>query len=159
MQILQSRLTNSARCVKELCLLPTLMFCTAMSLASCGTKEEPAPERQTDTTSVAENVLTEQKVEGWYNLYIDGKYDEYVKLIEAVDGKPAGYADQMVNLLKMRHRQQEDLHNGPKKCRVVRIEMKSDSYCEAYVELTFKDDAKEQFILPLVKVSDRWRIK
>lgn len=149
---------NHATCPTSFCLPLTLVLCAAMAMTSCGTKEEP-PSAQPDTTAVTDNQLTEQKIEGWYKLYIDEKYSEYVKLIEAVDGKPDGYADQMATLLKMRHRQQEDLHKGPKSCRVVRMDKKNDSYCEAYVELTFHDGTTEQFLLPLVKVKDRWRIK
>lgn len=131
----------------------------AFFFASCGSNKEDASTSSADSTAVAEGELTEKKVEGWYKLFIDGKYDEYVKLIEAVDGKPEGYAEQMALLMKMRHRQQEDLHNGPKACRVERLDMKNDNFCEAYIELTFNDGAKEQFLLPLVKVNGRWRIR
>lgn len=140
------------------CIVSALLLLTLCTV-SCGSKQEEPSDASADSTAVADNVLTEQKVEGWYKLYIDGKYNEYVKLIEAVDGKPAGYAEQMATLMKMRHRQQEELHNGPKACRVERLDKKNDNYCDAYIELTFNDGAKEQFLLPLVKVNDRWRIK
>lgn len=135
------------------------MMLGALTTTSCGGREGTSGDNGKDSTAVADNVLTEQKVEGWYKLFIDGKYKEYVKLIEAVDGKPDGYAEQMVTLLKMRHKQQEDLHQGPKTCKVVRLDRKNDKYCEAYIELTFNDGAKEEFLLPMVKANDSWRIK
>ena len=94
-----------------------------------------------------------------FNLYVNGSYLEYVAMMESLDGKPQEYKQQMADLMKQRHRAQEEEHGGPASCRVQRIDRKGENYCDAYVEITFSDNTTDDILLPLVKVAGVWRIK
>lgn len=127
-----------------------------LSLVSCGGDSDP--ELPVEVPRV-EGMPSDSTVVGWYNLFIEGKYTEYVRLAASNDGMPASYCRQMEMLMRQRHLQQEQQHDGPKKCRVLRFDDYTEDYCNAYIEVTFKDGVKEQILIPLVKVEEQWRIR
>lgn len=113
---------------------------------------------RTEASADTEMALNDTVV-NMYNLYINGSYLEYVAMMESLDGKPQEYKQQMADLMKQRHRAQEEEHGGLTSCRVQRIDRKNENYCDAYVEITFSDNTTDDILLPLVKVAGVWRIK
>lgn len=135
--------------------LPCLVLLIAVGMGSCGgekTEEVPQPDAPKSTAG-------DSAIEAMYSFYIRGEYDKYIDQIESNDDKPASYRKQTVMLLKQRHKQQEELHGGPKSCRVERIEQKTEDYRNVYLRLHFKDGASEQVLLPMVKVKGEWRFR
>lgn len=95
-----------------------------------------------------------------YNCYIRGDYAAYVGHMASLDGQPASYRKQMADLMKQRHRQQEESESeGPLSCSVVKMEMHGEDYCDAFIEVKMRDRTCEQILLPLVKKDGVWRIK
>lgn len=107
------------------------------------------------------HVLLEADVEAMYDNYIRGDYAAYVSQMESLDDKPESYRKQMADLMKQRHRQQEEDHNGgPMACRVKDLKIDhTEQYCEAYVVVNYKDSTEEEILLPLVFKGGKWRLK
>lgn len=122
-------------------------------LAACsGAKAEEEPDP---------HVLLEVDVEAMYDTYIRGDYAAYVSQMESLDDKPESYRKQMADLMKQRHRQQEEDHNGgPAACHVKDLKINHEGrYCEAYIVVTYKDSTEEEILLPLVFKNEKWRLK
>lgn len=106
-----------------------------------------------------EEMAMKDTVVNMYNLYVNGFFLEYVAMMESLDGKPQEYKQQMADLMKQRHRAQQEEHGGLTSCRVQRIDRLNENYCDAYVEITFSDNTTDDILLPMVKVAGTWRIK
>lgn len=126
----------------------------AVTLMACG--KAKAEEEELDP-----HVLLEADVEAMYDVYIRGEYAVYVDQMESLDDKPESYRKQMADLMKQRHRQQEEDHNGgPLACHVKDLKIDhSGNYCEAYIVVNYKDSTEEEILLPLVFKNDKWRLK
>lgn len=107
------------------------------------------------------NVLLDADVEAMYNIYISGDYAAYVNQMESLDDKPESYRKQMADLMKQRHRQQEEDHNGgPAACHVKDLKINHEGrYCDAFIVVTYKDSTEEEILLPLVFKNEKWRLK
>ena len=106
-------------------------------------------------------MLLEADVEAMYDHYIQGEYAVYVDQMESLDDKPESYRQQMADLMKQRHRQQEEDHNGgPIACHVKDLKIDhTEQYCEAYIVVNYKDSTEEEILLPLVFKGGKWRLK
>lgn len=139
-----------------LSLLLIAFLCSAFALIGCGGHEGetavrvPAP---TDTLRV------DSIVEGMYRLFIDGRYEDYVRIQAGCDEKPKEYVDQTVVLLKMLHQRMDSLHRGPKDCRLVRYQRHGEDYIDAFLEVQFKDTTTEVILIPLLLQHGEWRIR
>lgn len=134
----------------------TRVACIVALMISLGACRGAKAEEERDS-----HTLLETDVEAMYNHYIQGEYAVYVDQMESLDDKPESYRKQMADLMKQRHRQQEEDHNGgPASCRVKDLKIDSDGrYCEAYIVVNFKDSTEEEILLPLVLRNDKWRLK
>lgn len=124
-----------------------------VALAACGgVKDEDKRDPR---------VLLGADVEAMYDKYICGDYAAYVDQMESLDDKPESYRKQMADLMKQRHRQQEEDHNGgPQACHVKSLKMDgNERYCEAYIVVNYKDSTEEEILLPLVFRDGVWRLK
>lgn len=127
------------------------LFVMLTLLAACGrhnTPEEPVG-----------TFPDEETVAEMYNYFIAGDYAKYVDQMESLDSKPQWYRSQMADLMKQKHRQQEEDRGGPQSCRVINIEPFDTAYCNAFIEVTYKDHSYEQIIMELVKKNGEWRLK
>lgn len=133
--------------------LSVLLGLSAIAASTaCTSCREKTPDEECRT---AQDSLVENMV----GLYITENYEQYVNMMESNDRKPAAYRAQMVNLLKQRHRQQEEEHGGPKACRLVKTDDRGPEYRDAYVRMIFRDGTAELIVLPMVCVNGEWRLK
>lgn len=135
--------------------LALLLVALSIAMAACGRQEERPAEK--DVTEWGHEI--DSAATAIYSLYIEGKYDEYIKQIESNDRKPKNYCEQMALLYKVRHQQQVEENGGPTKCRLVRFEPHGDDCGTAFIEVTCKDKSKETVLQQMVKINGRWRVR
>lgn len=123
------------------------LFCI-MSLFSC---KEKAPDPGYYAGIAAK---------GYYDLLLEGKYDEFVAGQNMPHRIPEGYRQQLVLNAKMFVEQQKDEHRGIKDFQV--LDAKADTahhVADVYLTVTYGDSTKEQIVVPMVEVEDKWKMR
>lgn len=123
------------------------LFCV-MSLFSC---KEKAPDPGYYAGIAAK---------GYYDLLLEGKYDEFVAGQNMPHRIPEGYRQQLVLNAKMFVEQQKDEHRGIKDFQV--LDAKADTahhVADVYLTVTYGDSTKEQIVVPMVEVEDKWKMR
>lgn len=123
------------------------LFCV-MSLFSC---KEKAPDP---------GYYAGIAVKGYYDLLLEGKYDEFVEGQNMPHRIPEGYRQQLVLNAKMFVEQQKDEHRGMKDFQV--LDAKADTahhVADVYLTVTYGDSTKEQIVVPMVEVEDKWKMR
>lgn len=123
------------------------LFCV-MSLFSC---KEKAPDSGYYAGIAAK---------GYYDLLLEGKYDEFVEGQNMPHRIPEGYRQQLVLNAKMFVEQQKDEHRGIKAFLV--LDAKADTahhVADVYLSVTYGDSTKEQIVVPMVKVEKKWKMR
>lgn len=123
------------------------LFCV-MSLFSC---KEKAPDPGYYAGIAAK---------GYYDLLLEGKYDEFVAGQNMPHRIPEGYRQQLVLNAKMFVEQQKDEHRGIKDFQV--LDAKADTahhVADVYLTVTYGDSTKEQIVVPMVEVENKWKMR
>ena len=97
---------------------------------------------------------------GYYDLLLEGKYQEYVDGFNMPNKIPDGYRSQLVLNAQMFVEQQNEVHQGMKK--VVVLSAKADTVhhvADVFLSVTYGDSTKEQIVVPMVKVKERWKMR
>lgn len=123
------------------------LFCV-MSLFSC---KEKAPDPGYYAGIAAK---------GYYDMLLEGRYDEFVKGQNMPHRIPEGYRQQLVLNAKMFVEQQKDEHRGIKDFQV--LDAKADTahhVADVYLTVTYGDSTKEQIVVPMVEVENKWKMR
>lgn len=123
------------------------LFCI-MSLFSC---KEKAPDPGYYAGIAAK---------GYYDLLLEGKYDEFVAGQNMPHRIPEGYRQQLVLNAKMFVEQQKDEHRGMKDFQI--LDAKADTahhVADVYLTVTYGDSTKEQIVVPMVEVENKWKMR
>lgn len=123
------------------------LFCV-MSLFSC---KEKAPDPGYYAGIAAK---------GYYDMLLEGKYDEFVEGQNMPHRIPEGYRQQLVLNAKMFVEQQKDEHRGMKDFLV--LDAKADTahhVADVYLTVTYGDSTKEQIVVPMVEVENKWKMR
>lgn len=123
------------------------LFCV-MSLFSC---KEKAPDPGYYAGIAAKR---------YYDLLLEGKYDEFVAGQNMPHRVPEGYRQQLVLNAKMFVEQQKDEHRGMKAFQV--LDAKADTahhVADVYLTVTYGDSTKEQIVVPMVEVENKWKMR
>lgn len=123
------------------------LFCV-MSLLSC---KEKAPDPGYYAGIAAK---------GYYDMLLEGKYDEFVEGQNMPHRIPEGYRQQLVLNAKMFVEQQKDEHRGMKDFQV--LDAKADTahhVADVYLTVTYGDSTKEQIVVPMVEVENKWKMR
>lgn len=97
---------------------------------------------------------------GYYDLLLEGKYDEFVAGQNMPHRIPEGYRQQLVLNAKMFVEQQKDEHRGMKDFQV--LDAKADTahhVADVYLTVTYGDSTKEQIVVPMVEVENKWKMR
>lgn len=97
---------------------------------------------------------------GYYDLLLEGKYDEFVAGQNMPHRIPEGYRQQLVLNAKMFVEQQKDEHRGIKDFQV--LDAKADTahhVADVYLTVTYGDSTKEQIVVPMVEVENKWKMR
>lgn len=127
----------------------------AMMATACG-----GSSKGNDGADSIPSLPTEAMVIEMYNHYIKGEYSLYVDQMQSLDDKPESYRKQMADLMKQRHRSQEENNVRPVVCRLNHVEANpSLTYANAFLDITYEDSTKETILVPLVHDGTQWRLK
>lgn len=97
---------------------------------------------------------------GYYDMLLEGKYDEFVEGQNMPHRIPEGYRQQLVLNAKMFVEQQKDEHRGIKDFQV--LDAKADTahhVADVYLTVTYGDSTKEQIVVPMVEVENKWKMR
>ena len=97
---------------------------------------------------------------GYYDMLLEGRYDEFVEGQNMPHRIPEGYRQQLVLNAKMFVEQQKNEHRGMKAFQI--LDAKADTahhIADVYLSVTYGDNTKEQIVVPMVEVGKKWKMR
>ena len=97
---------------------------------------------------------------GYYDLLLEGKYQDYVDGFNMPNKISEGYRSQLLVNAQMFVEQQNEEHKGMKKVSV--LSAKADTahhVADVFLAVTYGDSTKEQIVVPMVQVKNRWKMR
>lgn len=97
---------------------------------------------------------------GYYDMLLEGRYDEFVEGQNMPHRIPEGYRQQLVLNTKMFVEQQKNEHRGMKAFQI--LDAKADTVhhlADVYLSVTYGDSTKEQIVVPMVEVEKKWKMR
>lgn len=97
---------------------------------------------------------------GYYDMLLEGRYDEFVEGQNIPHRIPEGYRQQLVLNAKMFVEQQKNEHRGMKAFQI--LDAKADTahhIADVYLSVTYGDSTKEQIVVPMVEVEKKWKMR
>ena len=97
---------------------------------------------------------------GYYDMLLEGRYDEFVEGQNMPHRIPEGYLQQLVLNAKMFVEQQKHAHRGMKAFQI--LDAKADTVhhlADVYLSVTYGDSTKEQIVVPMVEVEKKWKMR
>lgn len=97
---------------------------------------------------------------GYYDMLLEGRYDEFVEGQNMPHRIPEGYRQQLVLNAKMFVEQQKNEHRGMKAFQI--FDAKADTahhLADVYLSVTYGDSTKEQIVVPMVEVEKKWKMR
>ena len=129
-------------------LLRILLGC--LLLLSCSGEVKPAESQGP----------TPEEVERIYNLFLQGRYEDYVAEMASCDSVPGFYRQQMVDLFKQHAFQQKERNGGAIKATVERMDVTpSAQQANVFLRVYYQNQTHEVVMLPMVKIGQRWRLE
>ena len=123
-------------------LLLMLGFCALCS--SCSRKPNP------------EDVAA-QAAKAYYDLLIEGKYEQFVDGRYVPDSIPASYREQLIANAKMFMGEQETAHKGLKQVRVVNAKADTAGHMtQVFLLFVYGDNTSEEVLVPMVEHNGVW---
>lgn len=118
-------------------------------LSSCSKKQE-----------VDQGELAAIAAKGYYDLLLEGKYEEYVAGTYRTDSIPDSYHKQLILNAKMFIEQQQEEHRGIKQVNI--LSAKADTahhVANVFLSVVYGDSLKEQVVVPMVQVDGQWKMR
>lgn len=97
---------------------------------------------------------------GYYDMLLEGRYDEFVEGQNMPHRIPEGYRQQLVLNAKMFVELQKNEHRGMKAFQI--LDAKADTVhhlADVYLSVTYGDSTKEQIVVPMVEVEKKWKMR
>lgn len=97
---------------------------------------------------------------GYYDMLLEGRYDEFVDGQNMPHRIPEEYRQQLVLNAKMFVEQQKNEHRGMKAFQI--LDAKADTahhLADVYLSVTYGDSTKEQIVVPMVEVEKKWKMR
>ena len=97
---------------------------------------------------------------GYYDLLLEGKYEEYVAGFNQPYRIPKGYHDQLLLNAQMYVEQQQEEHKGMAKVDVLNAKADTARHvADVFLQVAFGDSTKEQIVVPMVEVKGEWKMR
>ena len=97
---------------------------------------------------------------GYYDLLLEGKYEDFVAGYNQPYRIPKGYHEQLVVNAKMLMEQQEEEHRGMKKVEVLAAKADTAKHvADVFLSVAYGDSTKEQIVVPMVEVQGKWKMR
>ena len=104
--------------------------------------------------------FAEIAAKGYYDLLLEGKYQEFVAGYQQRNRIPKGYQEQLLLNAQMFVEQQKEDHKGMKSVDI--ISAKADTahhVADVFLSLAYGDSTKEQIVVPMVQVDGDWKMR
>ena len=119
-----------------------------MALASCK-KEAPAVGYYAGIAA-----------KGYYDLLLEGKYDDFVTGHNLPHRIPEGYRQQLVLNAKMFVEQQKEERRGMKCVEVLDVKVDTAHHvADVFLSVVYGDSTKEQIVVPMIEVENMWKMR
>jgi len=97
---------------------------------------------------------------GYYDLLLDGKYQEFVSGYNRPYRIPQGYEKQLLLNAKMFAEQLRDEHKGMSKVNILNAKTDTAHHvADVFLQIVYGDSAKEQIVVPMVEVKGEWKMR
>ena len=97
---------------------------------------------------------------GYYDLLLEGKYEDFVAGTHYPYQIPKGYHDQLVLNAQMFVEQQNEEHKGMKRVDVVQAKADTARHvADVFLSIAYGDSTKEQVVVPMVEVKGKWMMR
>lgn len=97
---------------------------------------------------------------GYYDLLLEGKYQEYVAGFNMPNKISDSYHKQLLLNAKMYVEQQNEEHRGMKKVDIITANADTARHvADVFLAVTYGDSTKEQVVVPMVQVGNSWKMR
>lgn len=129
-------------------LLYIVLLAVCVSVTSCSKQE------------VDQGELAAIAAKGYYDLLLEGKYEEFVAGYHQPYRIPAGYHEQLVTNAKMYVGQQKEEHKGIAEVRILNAKADTARHiADVFLYFVYGDSTKEQVIVPMVMRDGEWKMR
>lgn len=97
---------------------------------------------------------------GYYDLLLEGKYNDFVAGYNQPNRIPKGYHEQLLLNAQMFMEQQQEEHKGLAGIHV--LHAKADTarlVADVFLQMVYGDSTKEQVVVPMVLVHGDWKMR
>lgn len=124
------------------------ILCMGLGLSSCK-EEKPDP-----------GYFAGIAAKGYYDLLLEGKYQEFVAGYNQPNRISKGYHEQLLLNAQMFVEQQNEEHKGMLKVNV--LNAKADTahrVADVFLQIAYGDSTKEQIVVPMVETNGKWQMR
>lgn len=97
---------------------------------------------------------------GYYDLLLEGKYNDFVAGYNQPNRIPKGYHEQLLLNAQMFMEQQQEEHKGL--AGILVLHAKADTarhVADVFLQMVYVDSTKEQVVVPMVQVHGDWKMR
>lgn len=97
---------------------------------------------------------------GYYDLLLEGKYNDFVAGYNQPNRIPKGYHEQLLLNARMFMEQQQEEHKGL--AGILVLHAKADTarhVADVFLQMVYGDSTKEQVVVPMVQVHGDWKMR
>lgn len=110
--------------------------------------------------SIAPEEVAAQSAKAYYDLLIQGKFDQFVDGCYRADSIPSSYREQLIANAKMFMGEQHDAHRGIKEVCVVRGTADTARHTvNAFLRFVYGDNTREDVVVPMVERKGVWYMR
>ena len=97
---------------------------------------------------------------GYYDLLLEGKYNDFVAGYNQPNRIPKGYHEQLLLNAQMFMEQQQEEHKGLAGIHVLHAKVDTARHvADVFLQMVYGDSTKEQVVVPMVLVHGDWKIR
>ncbi len=97
---------------------------------------------------------------GYYDLLLEGKYEDYVNGFYRPESIPASYHAQLVTNAKMFVAKQQEARQGIKKVNIATAIADTATHtANVFLQFVYGDSTREQVIVPMVSYRGEWKMR
>lgn len=97
---------------------------------------------------------------GYYDLLLEGKYNDFVAGYNQPNRIPKGYHEQLLLNARMFMEQQQEEHKGLACIHVLHAKADTARHvADVFLQMVYGDSTKEQVVVPMVLVRGDWKMR
>lgn len=97
---------------------------------------------------------------GYYDLLLEGKYNDFVAGYNQPNRIPKGYHEQLLLNARMFMEQQQEEHKGLAGIYVLHAKADTARHvADVFLQMVYGDSTKEQVVVPMVLVHGDWKMR